>query len=246
MAVFPSDHAVLDIQRFRRAVVRAFETAEREACLVTFGILPRNAETGYGYIELGDPLRTTAPRVHWAAGFHEKPHAAGARAYVDSGRYRWNSGMFVWRVDVIRAAFARHAPAIARAAARAVSDRGAAARMPYRRLPVQSVDVAILERADRVAVVDGNFGWSDVGGWAAMPEIWGTDAANNAVRGTGVLIECRDTVVLSPHRLVAAVGMDDVIIIDSPDAVLVCRKSRAQDVRRVVDTLARRGQRRWL
>jgi mannose-1-phosphate guanylyltransferase len=110
-----------------------------------------------------------------------------------------------------------------------------------------SVDVAILERADGVAVVDGAFGWSDVGSWAAVPGIWGTDAAGNAVRGAGTLIDCDNTLVFAPQgRLVAAVGMRDVIIVDTPDAVLVCPRSRAQEVRRVVDALARGNRRRWL
>jgi mannose-1-phosphate guanylyltransferase len=248
MGVFPSDHAIQQVAPFRRAVRRAFAIAQDERCLVTFGIVPTAAETGYGYIELGKTLDAGVPRAHWVARFHEKPTAAKAAAYVRSGCYRWNSGMFIWRVDVIRDAFARHAPRIARAAqAAAARPRDARAVEPYRRLRGESVDVAILEQAKAVAVVDGKFGWSDVGSWAALPDIWGTDAAGNAVRGAGMLIDCDGTLVFAQQeRLVAAVGMRDVVIVDTPDAVLVCPRSRAQDVRRVVEQLTQMKRRRWL
>jgi mannose-1-phosphate guanylyltransferase len=156
--------------------------------------------------------------------------------------------MFVWRVDVVRATFRRHAPRIARVAQAAAAGRGRpAARRAYRALRTVSVDVAVLERADDVAVVDGAFGWSDVGSWAAVGDIWGTDASGNAIRGESLLIDCIDTLAYSPHgRLVAAIGVRDLVVVDSPDAVLVCPKSRAQDVRRVVTMLARRRRRTWL
>jgi mannose-1-phosphate guanylyltransferase len=238
MAVFPSDHAIAQPARFRQAVRRAFAIAQNERCLVTFGIVPTTPETGYGYIENGAPLSASAPRAHWVARFHEKPSAAKAKAYVRTGRFRWNSGMFVWRVDVIRAAFARHAPHIARATRLA----GRRADTAFRRLRSASVDVAIMERAERVAVVDGAFGWSDVGSWAALTEIWRSDGARNAVRGSGVLVDCRDTLVFAPQQqLVAAVGLRDVVIVATADAVLVCPRDRAQDVRRIVDVLGRSG-----
>lgn len=247
MGVFPSDHAIGDVRGFRAAVRRAFDIAIERRCLVTFGVVPTSAETGYGYIEVGKPLVARPPRAHWIAKFHEKPNAAKAAAYVRSGRYRWNSGMFVWRVDVLRDAFARHAPRIARAARSAAASPSAAARAAYMRLRSESVDVAILERAEQVAVVDGQFGWSDVGSWAALPAIWGSDASGNAVRGAGLLIECANVLALAaPGRLVAAVGMRDVIIVDTPDALLICPRSRAQDVRRVVDALSRDKRRQWL
>ncbi len=249
MAVFPADHVITEEARFHRALLRAFTTAEAERCLVTFGVPPAYAETGYGYIEVGKRATGTAPRVYWAQRFHEKPDAAAARTYLAAGRYLWNSGMFVWRVDVIRDAFARHAPAIARVMGRARAGRAGRISVPapsYRRLRAEPVDVAIMERAERVAVVEGDFGWSDVGSWAAMSELWGTDAAGNASRGTAVLVDCRDTVVYGTNRLVAVVGGDDLIVVDSPDAVLVCPKSRAQDVRRIVAALTHSRHRRLL
>ena len=246
MAVFPADHTIADEARFRRCVARAFETAEREDCLVTFGIRPTSAETGYGYIEMGRPLRRDAPRVDWAARFVEKPDRATARRFLASGRYRWNAGMFVWRIAVLRTALARHAPALGRMMD-ALGDprRAAAAQRAYRRLPAVSIDVALMERAERIAVVTATFDWNDIGNWAAMAAVWRRDAAGNASRGDALLIDCRGSVVYGATRLVAVLGADDLIVIDSPDAVLVCPRNRAQDVRRIVDALARGRYRRF-
>jgi len=246
MAVFPADHVIRDAARFRRCVTRAFEVAESEDCLVTFGIPPTSAETGYGYVAVGAPLRRSAPRVDWAARFVEKPDHATARRFLTSGRHLWNSGMFVWRVAVLRAALQRHAAALARALDALADPRravAAAARRAFRRLPLVSIDVALMERAARVAVVTATFDWSDVGSWAAMAALWGADAAGNASRGAALLIDCRDSIVYGATRLVAVLGADDLIVVDSPDAVLVCPRRRAQEVRRVVDALARRRYR---
>jgi len=251
MAVFPADHVITDGAHFRRAVARAFAVAEREGCLVTFGIAPTEPETGYGYIELGPVLDRRPPRAFWVARFHEKPDRATARRYLEGGRHLWNAGVFVWRVDVIRACFARHARAVA-AAARAVVAAGArgraavAARRRYSRLPAVSVDVAILERADRVVVIEGRFGWSDVGSWAAIGKLWSTDAGGNASRGPVVLVDSRDTVVWGGKRLIATVGVEDLVVVDAADALLVCRKSEAQAVRKLIDRLRRSPYRHLL
>jgi mannose-1-phosphate guanylyltransferase len=247
MAAFPADHLIGDVPRFRRCVARAFAVAEREDCLVTFGIRPASAETGYGYIEVGEALRSDAPRVHWAARFVEKPGRAAAERYLTSGRHLWNSGMFVWRIPVLRAELARHAPALARVmdAFRASHGGGAAARRAYRRLPAVSIDVALMERADRIAVVTTACAWSDIGSWDAMPAVWGRDAEGNTCRGETLLIDCRNSVVYGGSRLVAVLGARDLIVVDTPGAVLVCPRERAQEVRRVVAALAG-GRRRNL
>lgn len=247
MAVFPADHTVAPAAQFRRCVTRAFEIAETEDCLVTIGVPPRSAETGYGYIELGAALRAGAPRVNWAARFVEKPDRARARRFVDSGRHLWNSGMFFWRVTVLRDGLRRHAPAVARVM-EGLEDRSraATARRLYRRLPGESIDVALMERAERVAVVRATFDWNDVGSWAALATLWGTDAEGNARRGSAVLVDCRDTIAYGATRLVAVLGGQDLVVIDSPDAVLVCPRSRAQEVRRVVEALGRGRHRRLL
>lgn len=246
MAVFPADHVIAPLTSFQRCVRIAFATAAAERCLVTFGIAPTAPLTGFGYIEVGSAQRRTRPRVHWATRFVEKPDAATARRYLRSGRYRWNSGMFVWRVDVLRAALATYEPEIARVldaldAAPARGRGAAAARRQFAALRALPIDVAVMEKADRVAVVEGDFGWNDVGSWAAMEELWPTDARRNASRGPVMQIDCSDTIASSEGRLVAMLGVSDLIVVDSGDAVLVCPKSRAEDVRRIVDALAHRG-----
>jgi mannose-1-phosphate guanylyltransferase len=248
MAVFPADHSITAVARFRRCVQRAFEAAETEDCLVTFGIPPGGPETGYGYIEIGAPLRSGSPRVTWAVRFVEKPDRRTAQRFVASGRHLWNSGMFFWRVSVLRAALQRHAPQVARVMTAFETPRGSAATAQrlYRQLPPDSIDVAVMERAERVAVVAATFDWSDVGSWDAMAALWGTDGAGNASRGDTVLVECRDTIAYSTTRLVAVVGAQDLIVVESPDAILVCPRSRAQDVRRVVETIGRGRHRRVL
>lgn len=242
MAVFPADHAIRATARFRRCVERAFEIAETDDCLVTFGIPPSSPETGYGYVEAGELVRRSAPKVHWATRFVEKPNRARAQRMLDSGRYYWNSGMFVWRVAVLRDGLARHAARTARVMEQLIAPgRGAsAARRAFCRLPIVSIDVALMERAARVALVVATFDWNDVGSWAAMPGLWGVDAAGNARRGDALLVDCRDTVVYGATRLVAVVGADDLVVVDSPDAVLVCPRSRAQEVRRIVEKLGGR------
>jgi mannose-1-phosphate guanylyltransferase len=249
MAVFPADHTIGNEAQFRRCVARAFETAETEDCLVTFGIPPTRPETGYGYIEVGEPLQRGVPRVHWVARFIEKPDRATAQRLIGSGRHLWNSGMFVWRVTILHEALQRHAPEVGRVL-ELFSDRRRAAtpaaQRVYRRLPGESIDVALMERATRVAVISATFAWDDVGSWAAMRALWGVDPDGNASRGEALLIDCRDTVVYGATRLVAVVGANDLVVVDSPDAVLVCPRDRAQEVRRVVDALARGRHRRLL
>ncbi|MGH7790543.1 MAG: mannose-1-phosphate guanylyltransferase [Candidatus Binatia bacterium] len=240
VAVLAADHVIADAAGFRRSLDTAFDIAASERSLVTFGIPPTAPETGFGYIEVGAAVRRRPPRVYWATRFVEKPDAATAESFAASGRHLWNSGMFVWRADVFLAAVRQHAPRIARVMD-GFAQRGgmAAARRAYARLPALPVDVAVMERAERVAVVAATFDWSDVGSWAAMPGLWGTDAAGNAARGNALLLGSRGTVVYGGTRLVAVLGVDDLIIVDSPDAVLVCPRHRAQDVRQVVAALAR-------
>lgn len=243
IAVFPADHSIRDVAAFRRCIERGFETAERHDTLVTFGIPPTSPETGYGYIEVGRVLRSTAPRVCWAKRFIEKPALMQARRLVRSRRHLWNSGIFVWRATVLRAVIRRHARALA--ALWEVLDRqgpGGGARA-FGRLPSRSIDVAVMERAERVAVVAASFDWSDVGSWAAVAATWGVDDDGNTRRGHALLVDCRDTLAYGPSRLVAVVGARGLVVVDSGDAVLVCPRERAQDVRQIVDALERSGYR---
>ncbi len=245
MAVFPADHVIQPLSTFHRTVGAAFAVAERERCLVTFGIAPTGPATGFGYIEVGAELRRGRPKVFAAMRFVEKPDVATAKRYLGTGRYLWNSGMFVWRVDVLREALERYEPAIARAVDALTATSDGRSRL-FEELRSVSIDVAVMERAERVAVVASEFEWNDVGSWAAMEAIWPRDGHGNAARGPVLQIDCRNTVASADGRLIAMVGVEDLIVVDSPDAILICPKDRAEEVRRVVDALAKGGDGKYL
>src|SRR6184192_1786299 len=229
LAVLPADHVIDDLPAFRRDLRLALEVAEQSAALVTIGVAPTHAETGYGYIRLGASLPGANRRGAWASEFIEKPERARAEALVAGGDALWNSGIFAWRASAILAALRLHLPEVVGPLERAgTSARALAA--AYRRLPAVSIDHGVLERAER----------------AAVAALWSGGNGRNALRGRTVSIDSRGCLVDSPERLVAVLGVDDLVVVDTPDAVLVCRKDRAQDVRLVVDELRRRGLRRYL
>jgi len=234
----PADHAIADAAAFRATLLEALAWAAAEPVAVTIGIRPTAPETGYGYIEVGPRLAGRTARVR---AFVEKPTAARARKFVTAGRHLWNSGMFAWRTSTILTLLDRHLPAVTRpmraALAKPIRQRPAALARAYRRLPSISIDYGVMEHARDVLVVAGDFGWSDVGSWAALAAI----ARDTGDRARIVPVDAARSVVFADGRLVALVGVDDVIVVDTPDALLVCHRDRTQDVRRVVDELARRG-----
>jgi mannose-1-phosphate guanylyltransferase len=235
----PADHAIADPGRFRATLRTAFGWAAREHAPVTVGIVPTGPETGYGYIRLGAPLGRDARRVR---AFVEKPPLAQARRFVASREYLWNSGMFVWRGDVVQALLEEHLPTLMAALRPAMRHTGrrraAAIARAYRRLTPVSIDYGIMEKTARVVVVRGDFGWSDVGSWAALADL--EPDRRGGARAPVVAVDAARYVVFNSERLVALVGVDDVIVVDAPDALLICRRDRAQDVRRVVEELQRR------
>jgi mannose-1-phosphate guanylyltransferase len=248
MVVLPADHAVAPLKTFRADIAAVMEIAARTDTLVTLGIPPTHPETGYGYILPGAPLDGTRGRAARVARFIEKPDRARAQTLLADGRVLWNAGIFAWRVDRILAELHEHVPQVVAPLEAAMRRGGAAAwRAGYRRVPAVSIDTGVLERSARVAVVRARFTWSDVGSWAAVAALWTPgDHGRNALRGSALPIDSRGCVVDSPKRLVALLGVEDLVVVDTPDAVLVCRKDRAQDVRLVVDELRRRGLGRYL
>lgn len=258
MVVAPADHVIGDIDGWCRSIDVAIAVAVQQAALVTIGVPPTRAETGYGYIEVGKPLQFAgAAPANRVKLFREKPAPAVAARFVRSGRFLWNSGMFVWRLSSIRRAIDVCAPEVSRAlrgvwAGRNSRTHAALVQRAYRRLASQSIDVGVLEvvlrrdDAPSVAVVRAAFDWNDIGSWGALPELWGCDADGNAMVGRTVAIDSRGSVVFAPERLIALVGLRDVIVVDSGDAVLICARDRAQDVRQVTDELRRRGWKQYL
>ncbi len=207
---------------------------------MTIGIEPTTPETGYGYIERGEELASGEHRVR---RFTEKPDRARAEAFVASGRYLWNGGIFVWKVETIRDSLRRHLPDAARAVEEIVSSWGDRERFAaaYAAIPEVSIDYAILEKADNVAVVSGEFGWDDIGSWSALLRLGPADADGNVVRGRVLALSSRGNLVSSDKRLVALVGVEGLVVIETEDAVLVCSADSVQDVKQIIDELHRRG-----
>ncbi|HEX9854963.1 MAG TPA: mannose-1-phosphate guanylyltransferase/mannose-6-phosphate isomerase [Acidimicrobiia bacterium] len=238
LLVLPADHVVENEPAFREAVAAGVPFAE-EGRLVTFGIVPRSAETGYGYIEMGEPLSGSIREV---AAFVEKPDLATAERYVAGGDHLWNSGMFLFRADRFLEELERRRPdivaAVRHAVAGAVRDNGIHLdATAFGSSPSDSIDYAVMEHTDAAVVVPLDAGWSDVGSWLALWELSSPDSSGNVTIGDVIAIDMTGSYVRAGGRLVAAIGLDDVVVVDTPDALLVAAKERSQDVKGVVDRL---------
>jgi mannose-1-phosphate guanylyltransferase/mannose-6-phosphate isomerase len=238
-----ADHVIFDPDQFRAACL-AGRVAAFDGRIVTFGIRPTEPKTGYGYIRPGAALAPAG--VHAVAAFVEKPDAAMAARYLADG-YLWNSGNFLFRADVLLDELARHAPAIMEAVGAAVaqaqSDLGFM-RLDadaFARAPQTSIDYALMERTDRAAVVEGRFRWSDIGNWAAIFDIAERDAAGNVTYGPAVTLDAQDCLIHADGILTAVVGAEDLMVVASPDAVLVVPRERAEAVKELVAALKQAG-----
>lgn len=244
LAVLPADHLITDQAAFGQAVTHAAELAQRGK-LVTFGIPPSRPETGFGYIECGEPLDDRGGRA--VTRFVEKPSLEKAESYLASGRFLWNSGMFCFTLRDLLAAFEAHAPDLFAAASAVIQNAEAGAHgmveldaKHFAALPGISIDYALMERAPNVAVVPGHFDWSDIGSWEAVAEFVAADADGNRASGEAVHVASRDTYVQSDGRVVATVGVENLVIIDTADAVLVAHRDQLQRVKEVVGELKAR------
>ena len=244
MASFAADHDVTNLSAFQNAVRVAATTAEL-GDLVTIGLTPDRAETGYGYIERTDDVRaeTLYGTAFRAARFVEKPDKATAQEYVSSGRFLWNASMFLWRVDSLSTELRTLQPQILAGVMKIADAWGTRNRervlaATWSTLPNITIDVGVMEHAQRVAVVPADMGWSDVGDWHGLGELLAQDDQGNAIHGDLVQIDTTNSVIWSSgHRKIATVGITNIIIVDTPDALLVVDRDRGQDVRMVVDVL---------
>ncbi|GIW43234.1 MAG: mannose-1-phosphate guanylyltransferase [Candidatus Binatia bacterium] len=257
MIAVPADHVVRPASDLRRDLRAALALARQHECLVTLGVPPTRVETGYGYIEIGQELGTlrSTSKAYAVRRFREKPDRPTARRFLRSGRFLWNSGMFVWDVQNFWRAAELSVPSVAAEFGRAFRGKKAPAARAladlYRKLPHVSVDQGVLEpmskrKAVPIAVVPASFAWSDVGSWTELGVFLPADSRNNVIYGPAVDIGSRGNVVWSPRRLVALVGMQDTVVVDTEDALLVCRKEDAQSVREVIRELKRRRWSRYL
>ncbi|QNM95041.1 mannose-1-phosphate guanylyltransferase/mannose-6-phosphate isomerase [Chitinimonas koreensis] len=245
LLVLASDHVVQDVAAFRDCVAQALPVAQAGR-LVTFGIVPASPHTGYGYIQRG--VKDPRGPHYGIERFIEKPDAARAQALLELGGHYWNSGMFLFRADVFLAELRRFAPAIVAQAEAALA--GADDDLDFMRLdrdafeacPSDSIDYAVMERTQLGAVVEADIGWSDIGSWPALAEVLESDEEGNALQGDVVLEESRDCLVHASHRMVAAVGVADLVIVETADAVLVTHKTQAQAVKKIVERLQTAGR----
>jgi len=247
LLVLPADHLIKDLDAFAKAVDSARLLAE-QGWLVTFGLVPTQPETGFGYIEKGQALGGEAFQV---ARFVEKPDAKTAQQYLDGGRHLWNAGMFCLRADAVLRELREHAPDVLDAMTEclALSHSREGSRelqleldgKSLARAPDISIDYALMERSHKVAVVPCQLGWSDIGSWQAVRELTPADAQGNQCNGETVLHDVSNCYIDSPKRLVGGVGLKDLIIIDTPDALLIADGKRSQDVRLIAQELKRQG-----
>lgn len=241
MMVLPSDHLIKFNQMFADALKTAAAVAEKGENLVTIGITPTYPETGYGYIHFGKALEGTAG-VYNVERFVEKPNIELAKEYYNSGEYLWNSGMFVWKVSTIEKNITKYLPDMTDGFEKLynVADTNgfkAVLNEVFPQFRSESVDFGIMEKAHNVYTIPGSFGWDDVGNWLAMERINRTNEYGNMIRGDVISINTNNTIVYGGKKLIATVGIEDLIVVDTDDAMLICSKDSTQDVKKVIENL---------
>lgn len=251
MVVLPSDHLIQKPAVFRHALRAGLQTAAVEGRSVILGIKPDRAETGYGYVRLGEAeMRSGGFTIFRVRRFTEKPSAQVARRYVSSGKYLWNGGMFIWKASTLLSNLDKYQPHMASLLARISAAGGARSRSTLGKIYPQvesiSIDYALMEKVPKIFAIAVDMGWSDVGSWAAAYEKLPKNTDSNVAPPGAVALGSRGNMIISSGKLVAAVGVHDLVIVETQDALLVCAREHSQDVGKVVKELARRGMRELL
>ncbi len=247
MCIFPSDHYIKNEAAFTATLKDAIAEAETGS-LVTMGITPTFPCTGYGYIRFDKTETGVAKRV---VEFKEKPDLATAEEYVASGEYAWNSGMFVWKASVILSEFERLLPDVYACLTKIADAMGTADEKKvidevYPTIPSISIDYGIMEKSDKVKVISAEMGWNDVGSWDNLGVLYDEDADGNVFAGDHLAIDTKGCITYSKKRLISTVGVSDLIIVETDDAIMVVDKSRAQDVKLLVEELKKQGRKELL
>jgi len=252
IVVLPADHVIAKRQQFRHLLEVAEQVAKEGPNVVTIGIKPNAPETGYGYIEMSETHRSIGDvDVYKAVSFKEKPDAHTAEEYVASWRYVWNGGMFIWTARTIMNLYRDHSPDIYKLMIRldgalGTTDESRVYDEVYDAFPSISVDYAIMEHAKHIYVIPASVGWSDVGCWSSLHEIMGHDDFGNSVVGEHVGVDTHNCMIVGSDRLVATIGLDNLIIVDAGDSLLVMPSGRSQDVKQVLDELKKQGKTKFL
>lgn len=236
VALLPADALIHDTETFRQQLVDAATTAAQQPSLVTVSIPPTYPATGFGYLELGPKLyhAPNGSAVHQVLRFIEKPNQKTAQTYLDHGNFGWNAGIFVWQVQCFLEECIRLSPALADF----IHGFPSGDSRPYilerfPRLPKNSVDYTIMENASHVIALWSKFDWDDVGSWTALPTHLGCDAERNCVRGSAVLVDSKDNIVIANHRTVALCGIQNLVVVETPDAVLICHRDAVETIKKL-------------
>jgi mannose-1-phosphate guanylyltransferase len=249
MVVVPADHLIRDIDMFNKTLNAAIAFAKEEEALITLGIHPTHPETGYGYIQNGDKAgEIGGQEIYNVKTFAEKPNLETAKRFLESQDFFWNSGMFIWRAGVLLKEFENHLPSIYEEFNQAFNHWGKPAfneqiDIAYKKTKAISIDYGIMQEAANVYMIPGKFEWNDIGSWDVVAKLTGEgDKKQNIINAkNGALIDTQNTYVNAPGKLVATVGVEDLIIIDTKDALLICKKGHSQGVKEVVDDLQIKG-----
>jgi mannose-1-phosphate guanylyltransferase len=245
MVIFPADHRIPDIDAFEKAVRAAEKVVSSSRMLATIGIHPTRPETGYGYIQVDTSTSQIAPDVFKVKTFAEKPNHSTAKLFLESGDFLWNSGMFIWKVSTILNQIAEHLPDL-HSGLREISNCKKEPKLKettekvYKSLKPISIDYGVMEKATDVCVVKGEFRWSDVGSWEEVWRFYDKDEHGNAMKGNHIAMKSSNNLIDAKDRLYALVGIHNLIIVETDDAVLICPRDKTQQVRDIVDELERR------
>jgi len=255
MIVLPADHLISDEEEFRRVLAVAIDTARESGSLLTIGIKPTHPETGYGYIqtynEEGEHNPYFSRGVLRVKTFAEKPNRQTAEKFIASGDFFWNSGMFVWKVDTILSEIERCLPELHAELMKIDKTIGtpqyqSTLEHVYGLIRGISVDYGVMEKSERVYVIPGNFGWSDIGSWDEVCRVSGKDDSGNTITGKVIQKDTKNTFIYSPDKVVATIGVEDLIVVNTDDALLICRKNRSQEVKEISDYLRRKQMNEYL
>ncbi len=249
MTVMPSDHLVKDTQRFTDIMKNAASAALPGVNIVTVGIVPEYPETGYGYINFEKDALFNG--CHKVIRFVEKPDAASAEEYIRDGRYLWNSGIFVWKTSLILDKFRELMPDVYGRCVRIGEAYGSDAfdgilAREFEAMPSESIDYGIMEKTENILTIPADFGWNDVGSWLALEKVNKCDGHNNMIQGNCVGIDISNCTIVGSDRLIAAVGLRNVVIVDTDDALLICDKNHTQDVKKIVSELKKNNKKQYL
>jgi len=242
MLVLPSDHLIKFEEMYIDTMKQAAEIAKDDGNLVTIGITPKYPETGYGYINFGRDVDKPNRGVYIVKRFVEKPDIEKAKEYLNSGQYLWNSGMFAWKLSTILERFESLLPEVYQGVVKIKESFGTAEYEQileecFSNFKPESIDYGIMERSESIYTIPGNFGWDDVGNWLALSRVNRTNDQGNMVRGDVITIDTEDSIIMGSKKLIAVVGMENVVIVDTEDATLICAKDATQDVKKVIENI---------